>query len=197
MCGRYALARLDAGLPWPYALSPREGQPAVKTEGEVFPGDTVPVLANSRAMKPTLFAMRWGYMLPGGRCVINARSETAAASPLFADGMRHRRCLVPAVRYDEWERRGREKIRYAVRPSGSSRFFMAGLYRMEQEGPVFAILTRPSAESIAFIHDRMPVILPDELAGAWLSPSVSPESILHEAVIHVEYGALLSPHMAN
>ena len=197
MCGRYALAGLDDHLPWPSALAQRAGQPAAKTEGEVFPGDLVPVLANSRSMKPTLFAMRWGYTLPGGRRVINARSETAASSPLFADGMRQRRCLVPAVRYDEWERRGREKIRYAVRPSGCARFFMAAVYRMEQDGPVFAILTRSSAERIAFIHDRMPVILPDALAADWLSPASDPEQLLHAAVSEVEFGAMLPARTVN
>ena len=197
MCGRYALAGLDTPLPWPSALTRRADQPGAKTEGEVFPGDLVPVLANSRSMKPTLFAMRWGYTLPGGRRVINARSETAASSPLFADGMKQRRCLIPAVRYDEWERRGREKVRYAVRPTDSARFFMAGVYRMEQGGPVFTILTRSSAECIAFIHDRMPVILPDALVEAWLSPAADPEAILHAAVSDVEFGALLPTRTAK
>lgn len=48
----------------------------VKTSGEVFPTDTVPIIANSRAMVPSAFAMSWGYSLPDGKRIINARSET-------------------------------------------------------------------------------------------------------------------------
>ena len=36
---------------------------------------------------------------------------------------------------------------------------MAGIYRLEKGVPVFTILTRSPADSIAFIHNRMPVIL--------------------------------------
>lgn len=191
MCGRFVLSGLLENMPWASSPAVRGGQGSLKREGEVRPGDVVPVLASSRSLKPTFFPMRWGYTLPGGRLVINARSETAAASPLFSDGMRQRRCLVTASRYDDWEHRGREKIRYAVRPSGMASFFMAALYRMEQSGPVFSILTRTSAPSIAFMHDRMPVILPDALAQDWLSPASDASLLLQSAVTDVEFGALL------
>lgn len=191
MCGRFVLSGPREDMPWASSLAARSGPGPLKLKGEVLPGDTVPVLANSRSLKPAFFPMRWGYTLPGGRLVINARSETAAASPLFADGMRQRRCLITASRYDNWEHRGREKIRYAVRPTGKSSFFMAAVYRMEQNGPVFSILTRTSAPSIAFMHDRMPVILPDAIAQDWLSPSADASLLLQSALTDVEFGALL------
>ena len=49
------------------------------------------------------FAMRWGYRLGGGKLLFNARSETADAKALFREGLRQRRCLVPAAHYFEWE----------------------------------------------------------------------------------------------
>ena len=112
--------------------------------------------------------MKWGYTLPDGKPVTNARSETAAEKPMFRDGMLNRRCLVPASNYFEWERRGRERVKYAIRPAGHPVLYMAGVYRMEGGRPVFAILTRAPAEPIAFIHDRMPVILPADAQAAWL-----------------------------
>ncbi|MBQ1404729.1 MAG: SOS response-associated peptidase family protein, partial [Oscillospiraceae bacterium] len=36
--------------------------------------------------------------------------------------------------------------------------------------PVFVILTREPGEEIRFIHDRMPLILPEQYIGAWISP---------------------------
>jgi putative SOS response-associated peptidase YedK len=38
--------------------------------------------------------------------MFNARGETAAVKPLFADGMKQRRCLIPATCYFEWKKRG-------------------------------------------------------------------------------------------
>ncbi|MBR1685540.1 MAG: SOS response-associated peptidase family protein [Clostridia bacterium] len=44
--------------------------------------------------------------------------------------------------------------------------------------PVFTILTREPDESIAFIHDRMPVILPGDAVREWIRPNGKPEDIL-------------------
>ena len=63
--------------------------------------------------------MRWGYTFPNSKPVINARSETAAIKPMFKDGMKQRRCLIPATHYYEWEHRGRQSIKYAIRPERS------------------------------------------------------------------------------
>ena len=64
--------------------------------------------------------------------------------------------------------------------------YLAGLYRMESRRdfsyPVFTILTRAPGESIRFIHDRMPLILPKSAVGAWLSPQSDPDSVLRQAL---------------
>ena len=114
--------------------------------------------------------MKWGYGLSNGKLVFNARSETAAEKALFADGMRQRRCLIPADSYFEWEHSGKEKQKYEIAPEGASGFCLAGIYRMEGRQAVFSILTREPADSISFIHDRMPVILPTAVAADWLNP---------------------------
>lgn len=45
---------------------------------------------------------------------INARSETAATAPMFRDALAHRRCLVPADAFYEWQQRdGREPFAVA------------------------------------------------------------------------------------
>lgn len=113
-------------------------------------------------MVPSAFVMKWGYSLPDGKVVFNARSESASSRPMFQDGIVQRRCLVPAAYYFEWEKRGREKIKYAIGQNERGILYMAGIYRLEKGVPVFTILTRSPADSIAFIHDRMPVILPNE-----------------------------------
>ncbi|GAB3487381.1 SOS response-associated peptidase [Nocardiopsis coralliicola] len=57
----------------------------------------------------SLAAFRWG-LVPSwardrnaGYRMINARSETAAEKPAFREALRHRRCLLPADAYYEWQ----------------------------------------------------------------------------------------------
>ena len=62
MCSRYWIAADDDGeLVKIIAALNRKGAPEnVKTSGEIFPSDTVPVVANNRQLKARPFAMRWG-----------------------------------------------------------------------------------------------------------------------------------------
>lgn len=81
------------------------GENTVAT-GEVFPSQVAAALALGKSGRPGPYPMRWGFHRRDGKgLIINARSETAAASPLFAAPMRERRCLIPASWYYEWETR--------------------------------------------------------------------------------------------
>lgn len=190
MCGRYYIREEDSASDLQEIIDQlnRKGQ-TVKT-GEIFPSDTVPVIANSKSMQPSPFAMPWGFTIPDGKLIINARSETAAEKPMFRDGMQQRRCLLPASHYFEWEKRQREKIKYAIKPSGSDMLFMAGLYRIEGNKARFTILTRTPADNISFIHDRMPVILPKEAMNDWLNPRYAADDVIRAAVTDVQYAPI-------
>ena len=108
MYGRYYIAEEDCAAELQKIIEQLNRRGAEVKTGEIYPTDTVPVLANNKSMVITPFAMKWGYTLPDGKQIINARSETAADKPLFRDGMLQRRCLIPATNYFEWEKR----IRY-------------------------------------------------------------------------------------
>ena len=131
MCGRYYIAEDDMTEEMARIIEEinRKKTPeGMKTSGEIFPSDIVPVLANSRQQDVQPFAMRCGYTFPNSKPVINARSETAAIKPMFKDGMKQRRCLIPATHYYEWEHRGRQSIKYAIRPERSRMLYLAGMY---------------------------------------------------------------------
>ena len=201
MCGRYYLPEEDLPEEWLSLLDtlgePPEGVNA-KTAGEIFPGDTVPVLANSRALRERPFYMQWGYHLDD-RLIFNARSETADEKPLFRDGALERRCLLPFAHYCEWEKRGDSlpdetaagrqtgKLRYQLRPEGEAMAYLAGIYRFERRGPVFCVLTRPAEADIAFIHPRMPVMFTKDRAKEWLSRSGDYRELLASACRRTEY----------
>lgn len=192
MCGRYYIPDEDSAAELKEIIDQINRRhnvgPVLKT-GEIAPSDTAPVLANNRSLAVTPFAMKWGYTMSNGKLVFNARSETASEKPLFRDGMTQRRCLVPAAHYFEWEKRGREKIKYAIKPADVSVLYMAGIYRIENGIPVFSILTREPASSISFIHDRMPVILPRELTTDWLNLRFKAEEVLRSATLDISFSA--------
>jgi putative SOS response-associated peptidase YedK len=194
MCGRYYIEEDD--MPerlQSYVEAARKKAEAkgleVKT-GEIFPTDIVPVIADGRDLRPAVFPMRWGFTSArGGSALINARSETAGTRPLFRQSARQRRCLLPATNYFEWERDSGGKTKYSIKMPGEGVMYLAGLYTRSSSCPFgeFTILTRPAAESIAFIHDRMPVIMPEDMVQRWLSQEEDYSSLLAAAASSVEY----------
>ena len=108
---------------------------------------------------------------------------------MFADGMHQRRCLVPADSYYEWQKTGQGKQKYEIAPAKTNGFFLAGIYRIEQGRPVFSILTKDPVESIAFIHNRMPVILPNEAMSDWLNPRYNGIEILQTTIQDMRFSA--------
>ena len=194
MCGRYYIAEDDMTEEMARIIEEinRKKTPeGMKTSGEIFPSDIVPVLANSRQQDVQPFAMRWGYTFPNSKPVINARSETAAIKPMFKDGMKQRRCLIPATHYYEWEHRGRQSIKYAIRPERSKMLYLAGIYHLEKHDdvivPTFTVLTREASPGISFIHDRMPVILPSEITTDWLDSRNDAAEVIQAAMLNMEY----------
>ncbi len=186
MCGRFYIAEEDTAEDLQRiidALNRRyNGNNPAKTKGEIRPTDIIPVVANSPSMAISTFAMKWGYSMPDGKPMFNARSETAATKPMFADGMKQRRCIIPATLYFEWEKHGTQKIKHAIFPTGCDMIYMAGIYRIEDKRAACSILTRTPADCIAHIHDRMPVILPKEAVPDWLNLRYDPKEVLSAAL---------------
>jgi putative SOS response-associated peptidase YedK len=130
-----------------------------------------------------LTAARWGFQpfwtetaaAGGPRSWINARAETAAASPAFGPALRSSRCVIPAEAFYEWDRSVRPRQPYAIGPARDGEMLaLAGIWsRSRQLGVTAAILTtRPNA-LVAPIHKRMPVILTRDFLDAWLDASAT------------------------
>ena len=147
---------------------------AVKSYGEIRPTDVVPVIAPNRKGERAVYPMKWGY---SGRTL---------------DWARHR-CIVPASWYFEWEhlpgKDGRKRTgdKYMIQPKDSAVTWLCGLYRIENGMPVFVVLTREPGEEIRFIHDRMPLIMPDKLVNEWIRPGVRPEELLPHALTEMVF----------
>ena len=163
----------------------------VTTSGEIRPTDVVPVIAPNKSGSRAVYPMKWGYSIKSKNktsLLMNARSETAAVKPTFKEDWARHRCIVPASWYFEWEHltgndgRKRTGDKYMLQPEGSAMTWLCGLYRIEQGLPVFVVLTRDPGEEIRFLHDRMPLILPEQYIDAWIRPETKPEELLPYAV---------------
>jgi putative SOS response-associated peptidase YedK len=170
MCGRYYIEVDDKTLGEIIEAVKRspEDTLTLKTSGEVFPTNVVPVIIGSRQYR----AMKWGFTASDGKPVINARSETALTKPLFAASMRERRCLIPASGYFEWKREGKTKTKFYFH-SDSGALYLAGCWRSEPGSAAFVILTRDAVNGCETVHDRMPVIIPRNLANEWLNGNIA------------------------
>jgi putative SOS response-associated peptidase YedK len=147
---------------------------------------TDPVLAvrwNAKTGERSLDALRWGLIPYGARDMsmaarlINARSETVATTPAFRDAFERRRCLIPASGFYEWRKDGKMRVPYAIVPKDAPLFAFAGLWEnwrapgAEADAPWVrscTIVTGEANELLAPIHQRMPVILPEDAWAQWL-----------------------------
>ena len=167
----------------------------VKSYGEIFPTDVVPVIAPNRSGLRTVYPMKWGYS--GKSLLMNARSETAAEKPTFRDDWARHRCIVPASWYFEWEHYpgsdGKKHTgdKYMIHPKDCAVTWLCGLYRIENGLPVFVILTREPGEALRFLHDRMPLIMPDELVTEWIRPDRKAEELLPRALTDLDFEKVL------
>nr|WP_275975991.1 SOS response-associated peptidase [Geothrix oryzisoli] len=128
----------------------------------------------------------WGMAPPWAtRPLINAMAETAAQKPTFRRAFKSGRLLVPASGFYEWATLAGRKRPYYIHPAGcldgSEHWWFAGLGEAQKtpEGPVeaFAVITTEANRAMAELHHRMPAILGDEAAEAWLDPATSPADL--------------------
>lgn len=192
MCGRYYIPEPDddSGFQaiWAQIKNTYQNSPVLSNmkHGEIFPSDIVPVLTEKA---PVL--MKWGFLRFDGKgLVINARLESANERPIFKKAYDARRCLIPASNYFEWEKGGARNRKCAL--GTGAPIFMAGLFRFEDtpQLPRFVILTRPAVPDIAFIHERMPVIVPEHLRRRWLTTCIEAQEMLANAEKNIKYAML-------
>ena len=175
------LARL-LGVEPPADLAPRYN---------IAPTQPVPVL-RVRDGERRVALLRWGLVPawskgPDGRYAMhNARIEGIAGKPAYRGPVRHRRCLVPADAWYEWQKLEGRKQPWLIGRAGDEPFCFAGLWDAwtGPEGGLESctILTAPAREDIAHIHPRMPLIAPPEAWDSWLDPGLTDPGAALEAL---------------
>jgi putative SOS response-associated peptidase YedK len=194
MCGRYVSPE-QAAMERAWQVGRQNVNPFPRNFN-VAPSTHVPLLRRDvESGELELTAARWGLIpvwwkeakLP--MHTINARSEEAATKAMWRQPLRTARCLMPAEGWYEWQ-----KVRsvdpetgeikevkqpHFIHRKGGEPFCFAGLMSYwtppGQADSLLScsILTRAASPSVARVHDRMPVVLPDAVHKDWLDPGLN------------------------
>lgn len=169
----------------------------LKTSGEIRPTDIAPVIAPSPQGEAKVYPMVFGYRMPrSDKPLLNARSETAGEKPTFSDGWKKHRCIIPASYYFEWEHlvspSGDKKTgdKYMIQPVGAASTWLCGLYRIENGFPHFVILTKDPTEELKWLHNRMPVMLPEDHIQEWVNPARDPDEMKQQFLTEMIWGKM-------
>lgn len=182
MCGRFAfhspkeaITRVfGIGLTLEYQprfnIAPSQYIIALRHSEEKTPGDP--------AIEPIM--LRWGLVPswakdPGiGHRMINARRETVDIKPAFRAAFRRRRCVILADGFYEWRQAETGKIPTYITLVNGGPFAMAGLWEHWEGGDstllTCTIITTSANQTLAPVHDRMPVIFSPANARRWIDP---------------------------
>ena len=171
MCGRYSLTTsLDRLLPHLKGPLPDGLVEHYAPRPQVRPGEPLLLQRQEHGRLAVGLAL-WG-MVPswsrdplGLRRPINARSETVADKPFFRGPWRHRRALIPADGFYEWQKRSDgSRQPWLFRPRSREPFWLGGLWERwigadGGELDTAVILTTVPNDLLRRVHDRMPVVI--------------------------------------
>jgi len=179
------------------------GQREISRPAEMHPTD--PVLMVTRNSTGYLASRaRWGLVgsfldLAPRNPLINLHSENLEAKPFYGKLLKRQRCLIPATAFFEWQAVSGGKRKVRISDSRRKPLLLAGIYDQHRlAGTTCAILTMAANDSVAPIHQRMPVILTQEEGAFWLAEHDEfPSDAYAEMVLPSSRGALVTEVLAE
>jgi putative SOS response-associated peptidase YedK len=185
MCGRYTLISNVEAIRRVFGVLPFDERLAAPRYN-IAPTQPI-VIARPSERGREVVPVRWGLIPSWAKdskavpLLFNARAEGIADKAAFRNAFRRRRCLVPASGFYEWQKRGKGKQPFSVRPTGSELVAFAGIWETwfgadGSEIDTAAIITVPCNNCLSDIHERMPAVIAPEDFDAWLSPETGIEA---------------------
>jgi len=202
MCGRFIITDTASDLAAMFDVA-HEGENLPEPSWNIKPTEQIPIVVESAKSGPVvrrLESARWSLVpsssteLALGYPTFNARAETAAEKATFRASVASGRALIPATGYFEWHTVGTEKTPYFIHSDDGLPLAFAGLYSWWRN-PVLAaddparwvltatILTTDADGPLRGLHDRMPVVLPEECWDQWLDPHTVGDQALVDAAV--------------
>lgn len=175
MCGRYSLSATPEEVRQLFEYSEKPNFPP---RYNIAPTQPIALVKHENGGRHFGLA-RWGLVPAWVKdpasftLLLNARAETLEEKPSFRAAVRHRRCLIPASGFYEWQRSTKTKQPYWIGPKTGGVVAFAGLwetYSHPDGGDIdtAAIVTVSSNHMMSKIHHRMPAIIAPEDFAQWL-----------------------------
>ena len=178
MCGRYYVDE-DTAKEIQKVIRDLDRKLALEA-GDVHPSEQAVVLTG-KCPRLTADRMKWGFPQHDRKgLLINARAESALERITFRDSVRHRRCIIPAAHFYEWNK-AKEKAIFCREDSPV--LYMAGIWNHFENGDRFVILTTQANASVAPIHERMPLILEKSELENWVYEDGYAEYLLRKTPV--------------
>ncbi|KAI0363316.1 DUF159-domain-containing protein [Pilatotrama ljubarskyi] len=167
--------------------APGDAQSHSATEAPA-PSQPQPESDKSASSPLILHTMKWGLVPHFSKHedpslkTINARCEALIEgnTGMWASIKGKKRCAVVCEGYYEWLKKGKERLPHFTRHKDGRLMLLAGLWDCAYlEGSAeplftFTIVTTDASKEFSWLHDRQPVILPDEAAlETWLDTSAA------------------------
>jgi putative SOS response-associated peptidase YedK len=137
---------------------------------------------------------------------LNIKSEGILQNKVAQALVHTNRCLVLASHFFEWQEVNKEKFPHCIQVKENALFYIAGVWNTwtdhatgEQKNS-FGIITTEANEFMAKIHNvkkRMPTILNEDLASAWMSSGLSTNEIQTIAGTKIDSNAMQAHTVAK
>jgi putative SOS response-associated peptidase YedK len=192
MCGRFVVAqtkfkRIERKLKTHF--------PEVTPRYNIAPAQQISVI-HQVDENFVMSEMKWGLVPSWSKTptttysTFNAKLETAAEKPAYRSAFKHRRCLIPASGFYEWQREGNYKQPYYFTLADGEEMALAGLWEQwkDSSGAMLntcTIIVGAPNSLIGKIHNRMATIVPENLYEDWLNPNENTDYLI--AMLTVPY----------
>ncbi|MPZ67709.1 MAG: SOS response-associated peptidase [Pseudonocardiaceae bacterium] len=191
MCGRYANTKVAVAVAAFYGAYNARGE-ELPPSWNVAPTDPVYGVVDAHGSDGAgreLGVYRWGLVpwfmkdAKAAARMINARAETLLTKPAYRQAAAQRRLLLPASGWYERRRDAGGKQPSYMTLGDSASLTVAGLWERWRDvdgAELFTctIVTTAALGQLAGVHDRMPLVLPEDRWDDWLDPQRSDPSEL-------------------
>lgn len=176
MCGRYYVDD-DTAKEIEKMVREVDGKLKKERRGDICSSQSAAVVTGKKSYL-TAEEMIWGFpQYQKSGLLINARAETVLERKMFRESVLHRRCMIPARSFYEWDP-DRNKVTF--QSENQSILYMAGFYNQFRGEDRFIILTAEANASVKPVHHRMPLLLDRKEVEDWIYDDTFLEFALHK-----------------
>lgn len=172
MCGRYLYDKNEQILfDYYQEIAIRGVDVSDLSEGTIYPSNKVVTLGANPEGEIVPGIIRWGFTgFKPSQLLINARVETVREKKMFQRSFEDRRIVFPMSAFFEFTD---DKTPYTFAEKGNI-IYVGGFYRIypdkktgQNQAESIIITTEPD-ETVATVHDRMPLLIAESDVSKWI-----------------------------